>query len=96
MESILGAQKFDYEKQINEVLSFVEIQANALVEERKQKHVLEMEKNVLQERMNNQEQCKDMLIDAQRMARKVSPYKSTFLKVIFRDYYISLSKIVQI
>lgn len=81
MESMLGAQKFDYERQINEVLSVVEMQTNALAEERKQKHVLEMERNVLQERVNNEDNCRKMISDVQKNTKKISPYKSTFLKV---------------
>ncbi|KAK6618956.1 hypothetical protein RUM44_003337 [Polyplax serrata] len=88
MESMLGAQKFDYERQINEMLSIVEMQTNALAEERKQKHFLQMERNVLQERVNNHDSCRKNMNDGQRIAKKCSPYKSTFLqdlKVILED-----------
>lgn len=82
VENMLGAQRFDYESQISEMISVVEMQTNALVEERKLKNVLEVERNVLQARMENQEHRKAIANEEEESASRISPYKSTFLQVL--------------
>lgn len=81
VESMLGEQKCNYEKQINEMISVVQMQTNALAEERKLKNVLEVERNVLQARVVNQEHCRAISNQEEESAVRISPYRSTFLKV---------------
>lgn len=76
-------QRLDYERKLNEMASVVELQTNALVEERKMKNHLEVEMNVLQARMENEEHCRAITKEEEEMVKKISPYKSTFLTVGF-------------
>lgn len=74
-------ERLDYERKLNEMVSVVELQTNALVEERKLKNHLEVERNVLQARVENEEQCKAITKEEEESVKKISPYKSTFLTV---------------
>lgn len=82
LEAMMGAQKCDYERQIQEIVSIVEMQKNALMEERKQKINLEVERNVLEAKVKTQEYTNAIKNEERDIALNIEPYKSTFLKVI--------------